>query len=616
MDGVSTGQPSIASHDVSCAVVPFRYQGRLWITVVVKARFALVAGGVASYVGASEILAGERRIDANPTSSVEAAGDLAPYLPHCDVTFVGHAYAAGGRPASAATARLGLSRDGRPVLDKAVHVFGDRGPGGPTPFERMPLVYERAFGGPGELNPVGTATPNLVHPADPRRPTGFAPISRLWPSRKRLLGSLDRRALDAPILEIPDALPWEYFQAAPPDQQVEHLQGNEWLILDGLHPGLPRVQTRIPVVRGAARVLARAAGGAPVERPVNMVCDTLAIDGHHQTFALVWRGRVDVPGGEAALSSLVVAAALEGPGREVDWARLWSRAPAARSVDAVPAAPLRESAAVDSTMALGPAQASEAVAKMLAPFAVAAAGDVATKGRLEATPFTPPSTAPFEKTLFDPVATKREREEVGASTMALRPEQQAAVGQRAVAPFAISSAGAPGAGAEIPGAPWSPVAAPSLASLAGEATLAFDGTSLPLPPVPQVAPPVPAPVPMAPPPLMAPMPVTSLPVLSPPALLSPEVAPVVAPMPPEAPAPAPRTARPPAVAPVPRAAPAPPPPAPPPPARPPAPPAPPPPPPGSTEALVAKLRAAGAGTGDMEALARALKPPPPPPEED
>lgn len=597
---------SVASDDVSCAVVPFRYQGRLWITVIVKARFALVPDGIASHVGAAEIIADEQRVDGNPMRSVEAAIDLAPYLPRCDVTFVGKVYAP-GRPAETATARLSLARDGRPFLDKVVHVFGNRGPDGPVPFAHMPLVYERALGGPGEPNPVGTQTPNVVDPADPRRTIGFAPISRLWPSRKRLLGNTNRRALEAPIAEIPNALPWDYFQTAPTDQQVDHLRGDEWLLLDGLHPTLPRVQTRLPAAHGVARVRAQLPGVPPVERQVGMVCDTLAIDGNRQTFALVWRGRVEVIGGEAALPSLAVTAALEVPDREVDWAWLWAKASAPRSMDAtamLSAAAFTGSTAVDSTMALGPAQAAEAVAKMLAPFAVAAAGDAPAKARVEATPFAsvpPPSgsEAAFEITVLGPPTAKQE--EVGGSTMALQPEQQAAVMQRAVAPFAIQPAGGPGVGTVIPGAPWSSTAAPALAPLVGAETLTLGGGALLL-----VPPPMLLPLPVAvPSPLVAPAFVAPPSMVRPPPELPPQ---------PEAPIPIPRAPSPDEAAQVVRPAPALP--AMPAPMRPPTAPAPAPRPPGSKEALVAKLHAAGAGTGDIEALMRSLKPPPPPPAED
>src|SRR5262249_48066473 len=141
------------------------------------------------------------------TRSVEAATDLAPYLPRCDVTLTGHAHAPGG--CSASSVRLALYRGTRPLLHKTLHVYGDRaGRSVPQPFTRMPLVYERAFGGPGIAgNPVGSELPNIVSPADPAKPAGFGPISRFWPARRRLLGKLDRRVLEAPIAEIPDAVP-------------------------------------------------------------------------------------------------------------------------------------------------------------------------------------------------------------------------------------------------------------------------------------------------------------------------------------------------------------------------------------------------------------------------
>src|SRR5262249_29816210 len=155
--------------------------------------------------------------------------------------------------------RLGLAREGRPLLDKTVHVFGDA----KQPFAKMPLTYERALGGPGAPNPVGREPPNVVDPKDPRRFAGFAPISRLWPVRKQLVQGLDRRVLDDArglenAGETPDGLSGDYFQTAPFDQQVEYLRGGEWLVIDGVHPTLPRVSTRLPT--SAPRVHLRAGG--------------------------------------------------------------------------------------------------------------------------------------------------------------------------------------------------------------------------------------------------------------------------------------------------------------------------------------------------------------------
>ncbi|XXY55211.1 DUF2169 domain-containing protein [Sorangium sp. So ce269] len=143
---------------------------------------------------------------------MRAASETAPYLPGAGVVLTGRAHAPRGAPVAALSARLALFRD-RPLLDKTIHVFGDVAPGSdtPGPFQTMPLVYERAQGGPSfPWNPVGLSDasadalrpamysgrtrPNLVNPASPHRPAGFGPIAPHWPLRRRLFGSFEPRA--------------------------------------------------------------------------------------------------------------------------------------------------------------------------------------------------------------------------------------------------------------------------------------------------------------------------------------------------------------------------------------------------------------------------------------
>src|SRR6185312_14533064 len=103
----------------------------------------------------------------------------------------------GGRPGAPADSARGFER--------SVAVIGDRtwkrsllgvAPGEPAPFERMPLVHERAFGGPTYAqNPAGTGQggsplPNLedpdrplATPTDSPPPACFAPVSPLWRAR-------------------------------------------------------------------------------------------------------------------------------------------------------------------------------------------------------------------------------------------------------------------------------------------------------------------------------------------------------------------------------------------------------------------------------------------------
>jgi len=122
-------------------------EGFLRVTIVVKATFGLVPDGPARMIAPEEIVPRDRHYDKNPASSVESAGEVVPYLPRAGVVLVGHAYAPGGARVPALSARLSIFRE-RALLDKTVHVFGDRAaasPGSPLPFQRMPLRYDLAF---------------------------------------------------------------------------------------------------------------------------------------------------------------------------------------------------------------------------------------------------------------------------------------------------------------------------------------------------------------------------------------------------------------------------------------------------------------------------------------
>jgi hypothetical protein len=439
------------------------------LTVVVKARFTVVHDGVATPAGPDAIVPRDRHLDGHPLRSVEAASDLAPYLARCDVVFVGHAYAPGGL-APAGSVRIGISREGRHVLDKTIHVFGDRAPGSghdggfapkppPVPFTRVPIVYEKAFGGPSEANPIGTDAPNLVDPKDGRRPAGFGPIARIWPVRKRLLGSLDGKAIEAPGAELPEGMPWDYFQAAPPDQQVDHLHGGEWLVLDGLHPTLARVQTRLPAVRGAARVVVLRAhpgtrpGAGPddgvpaAEQAPELVCDTLAIDGDRQTFSLTWRGRCEVPEGEGGPPSLLVVGALEAPGVPVDWARLVAGARRASVAPPAPAPAEASSLALDSTLPVVAVKGGPAM-----PFAK----DVSAAAVLARLPSTP---APAARPKPDKATMALSLDQLAPPQAALPFEAIATAPSRPPPPLEAEARDAEGPAA-VAGAPWSGVPPP------------------------------------------------------------------------------------------------------------------------------------------------------------
>ena len=301
---------------VSVGSVVWRFRGQLNVTVIAKAAFTF-AQDADMQRGAPAPLHREDISHGNlPGRSARFTSDRAPYLGSADVMFTGYACSTQG-PVRSMQVRLGVYRGATPLLDKMLLVHSAE------PFERMPVVYERAFGG-GPENPFGVGSgglpevPNILHPHDPERVGGFGPIACRWPLRKRLLGATPRRALEAPIVEIPDDFQWAYFQAAPADQQIAFLQGDEWILLGGLHPTHARLRMRLPNARGLARVHGLSSFGVPEGHGLVLVADTLHIDGAELACHVVWRRSFPLPD-EAALEAVRVQAGVETLGRPVDW---------------------------------------------------------------------------------------------------------------------------------------------------------------------------------------------------------------------------------------------------------------------------------------------------------
>lgn len=309
---------------VSCGAVLCRQGGILWATIVVKATFHLVHGGPARPIAPLPLVLRDQA--SAHGASLTHAGETAPHVPNAGVVLTGHAHAPDGRAVPSMSIRLGIFRES-PLIDKTLHVFGSRAAANPVatmPFQKMPIVYERAFGGAGVWqNPVGTggpgskALPNIVDPKDPNRPAGFGPVSGQWAPRRGFLAGADPALLEQAIFEAPQGFDWRYFQAAPTDQQLDALRGDEWILLDGIHPQHARVQSRLPQVRAAARKrTAGKSGGA--DQPVELRADMLVIDADAEVASLVWRGRFAVESVDA-LRSMSVLAGLETPGRPIAW---------------------------------------------------------------------------------------------------------------------------------------------------------------------------------------------------------------------------------------------------------------------------------------------------------
>lgn len=329
--------PIIATQDVACGVKLWSTAGRTRATVVVKATFYLVRGGPMRLVSPAPILVGDQHHEGSVDRSVLAPSDVAPYLPRAEVLFAGHAYAP--TPSPFVPVRLAVVGS-RPLIDKTLHVYGERmwiegdQTTAPVPFTRIPIRYERAYrGAPGfEENPVGMAKApglpvhNIIDPADPEAPAGFGPIAPYWPPRRRLLRNLEPSAVLATRPDLPDTFAWSFFHAAPPDQRCSFFEGNEWIVLEGLHPEHPRFESQLPGARGRARLYSL---DNTSFREVGLAPDTLWIDGDHSLCCVMFRGNFEIDGA-AALDSIQLFAGLEMPGRTIPW----PDAPAAQPVPA------------------------------------------------------------------------------------------------------------------------------------------------------------------------------------------------------------------------------------------------------------------------------------------
>lgn len=363
----------------AAALVAWRAQGKLQLTIVVKATFAFALDAAMPRVDPQPILRAEVYHGHNPARSIRLSSDLAPYLRRAEVLFTGHAHAPAPGPASSVSVRLAIFDRARAFVDKILRIED------PAGFERLPLVYERALGGVGvKDNPVGVAAPSIVDPAHPDRPAGFGPIARAWPARRALLGCTSRKALDAELAEIPEGFDGSYFQAAPVDQRADELPGDAWILLEGLHP-TPILRMCLPGARGLARLHGLSAFGVAEGRPLDLRLDTVRIDGDEERCTLVWRQSVPLPA-DAALAEVRVVAGVELPGAPIAWP-----VPRARRPPTLAGAP-SEALWVDRTLALDADDARHLPVIPFQPAGAALALHPALQVELPASP--PGSTAP------------------------------------------------------------------------------------------------------------------------------------------------------------------------------------------------------------------------------
>ncbi|WP_438007340.1 DUF2169 domain-containing protein [Sorangium sp. So ce321] len=406
-------------------------QGQLHLTAIVKATFAFAPDAEMPLAEPQPINRAEVHHGNNPIRGIRFSSDLAPYLGRADVTFTGHAHAPRGTRVQSMPVRLAIAEGSRLLLDRQLLVRD------PCGFERMPLTCDRATSGAGgQENPFGRgpdpAAANLLDPRDPSRPACFGPVARALPARRRRLGSTPRKVLEAPIAEIPEGFDWGYFQAAPEGQQIDHLRGDEWIVLEGLHPGLPRVAMRLPSARGAARIHGLGGFGVAEGLRLDLVADTLHIDGDEERCTLVWRRSLPLPHA-GALAAVRIVAGVEVAGAPI----AWEPPPSARRAEAA-----------------GPPVSQRGLAGT-----IVMAEEPVSRPRPAETMFLDLDEAPA--TTVRPVTPFKAARAPHAATVALGPDEDAAASVRHALPFDRSS-GPCAAGARLPTSAAAPASAAAL----------------------------------------------------------------------------------------------------------------------------------------------------------
>ncbi len=273
------------------------------------------------------------QLPVNPAG--EAYGDPAEtsyrYEPECafakpatDVVLVGSAVA----PKPGTTEMLVAFQVG--PLKKGVRVIGDRAfykalgsvrMTNPVPFERIPLRWERAFGGwdrshsdpkRHELerrNPVGVGfrgsgarfeegirAPNLEEPTRPLKafgdrppPAGFGFLSPNWEPRTKYAGTYDEKWEKDRAPLLPKDFDRRFFNAAPPGLIAPaYLRGDESVVVSGVSPS-GGFAFKLPVGT-PPRVDVEHVGRDDVSVSTNL--DTVIVDTDARKLFLLWRAQV------------------------------------------------------------------------------------------------------------------------------------------------------------------------------------------------------------------------------------------------------------------------------------------------------------------------------------
>jgi len=296
--------------------------GHNYAVIVVKSTFAI-------HPHVTELLIVEDQIPPQQSdvfngepgkSSIKYEADTAPLKPSVDIVVNGHIYAPANYSVTAVDASLQIGQ-----YKKTIRAIGDRiwhknnltwQQSPPQKFQRMPLLYENAFGGAVAAvdeqavaefcvaNPVGkgfvgakgnginegVALPNIEDPAnliqhwlDCPVPAGFGFIGRNWEPRLTYAGTYDKQWQQERMPLLPLDFDDRYNNAAHPHLVLPALVGGEEVIATQLSES-GYLQFSLPKYRliATAMIKGRAMTYA-------LMMDTLVIEPDKMQVLITWR---------------------------------------------------------------------------------------------------------------------------------------------------------------------------------------------------------------------------------------------------------------------------------------------------------------------------------------
>lgn len=209
--------------------------------------------------------------------------------------------------------------------------WSDGRPSRALPFDRIPISWRNAYGGPGfDENPMGKGyvetdvnglrarfLPNVEDPAYPvnregqhYHPAGYSAIAIESPGRNRMLGTYDEQWRTHEFPGFARDIDWSYFNQSPPGQRLNRLEAGDQITFIHLHPEKEKLVTTVPPLAAKAFIKhgADAATNSGFLKDVPLSLTTYWAYPHLEKAILVYQGVVEISEDDASDISHIVYA--------------------------------------------------------------------------------------------------------------------------------------------------------------------------------------------------------------------------------------------------------------------------------------------------------------------